>query len=123
MDNYDEYFRMAKMLTDIHAKKKIIQKDNNNDESNKEKNEKMKNKDNNKDVPNNSCNNKDNNCDNNINVNEEKQNEENCDNDIEGEDVEMKIKNFSEKKLEKINQRRKMKMSIMKQKYPKKKIK
>ena len=40
MDNYDEYFRMAKMLTDIHAKKKIIQKDNNNDESNKEKNKK-----------------------------------------------------------------------------------
>ena len=43
-----------------------------------------------------------------------KKNEENCDNDIEGEDVEMKINNFSEKKLEKINQRRKMKMSIMK---------
>ena len=40
MDNYDEYFRVAKMLTDIHAKKKIIQKDNNNDESNKEKNKK-----------------------------------------------------------------------------------
>jgi len=99
MDNYDEYFRVAKMLTDIHAKKKIIQKDNNNDESNKEKNEKMKNKDNNEDVPDNTSNNKDNNCENNINVNEEKKNEENCDNDIEGEDVEMKINNFSEKKI------------------------
>ena len=99
MDNYDEYFRVAKMLTDIHAKKKIMQKDNNNDESNKEKNEKMKNKDNNEDVPDNTSNNKDNNCENNINVNEEKKNEENCDNDIEGEDVEMKINNFSEKKI------------------------
>ena len=99
MDNYDEYFRVAKMLTDIHAKKKIIQQDNNNDESNKEKNEKMKNKDNNEDVPDNTSNNKDNNCENNINVNEEKKNEENCDNDIEGEDVEMKINNFSEKKI------------------------
>ena len=72
MDNYDEYFRVAKMLTDIHAKKKIIQKDNNNDKSNKEKNEKIKNKDNNEDMPNNASNNKDNNCENNINVNEEK---------------------------------------------------
>ncbi len=28
MDNYDEYFKVAKMLTEIHAKKKIVQKDN-----------------------------------------------------------------------------------------------
>jgi len=97
MDNYDEYFRVAKMLTDIHAKKKITQKDN--DGSNKEKSEKMKNKDNNEDVPDNSCNNKDNHCENKIIINEDKKNEENCDNDIEGEDVEMKINNFSEKKI------------------------
>ena len=97
MDNYDEYFRVAKMLTDIHAKKKITQKDN--DGSNKEKNEKIKNKDNNEDVPDNSCNNKDNHCENKIIINEDKKNEENCDNDIEGEDVEMKINNFSEKKI------------------------
>ncbi len=27
MDNYDEYFRVAKMLTEIHAKKKVTQKE------------------------------------------------------------------------------------------------
>ena len=98
MDNYDEYFKVAKMLTDIHAKKKIVQK--NNSEENNEKNEKMKNIDNNEDVPDNNsnnnviCENKDNNL---IN----KKNEENCENcdneDMEGEeDVEMKINNFSD---------------------------
>jgi hypothetical protein len=101
MDNYDEYFKVAKMLTDIHAKKKIVQK--NNSEENNEKNEKMKNIDNNEDVPDNNsnnnviCENKDNNL---IN----KKNEENCENcdneDMEGEeDVEMKINNFSGKKI------------------------
>ena len=101
MDNYDEYFKVAKMLTDIHAKKKIVQK--NNSEENNEKNEKMKNIDNNEDVPDNNsnnnviCENEDNNL---IN----KKNEENCENcdneDMEGEeDIEMKINNFSGKKL------------------------
>ena len=31
MDNYDEYFKVAKMLTGIHAKKKIVQKIDNDD--------------------------------------------------------------------------------------------
>ena len=30
MDNYDEYFRVAKMLTEIHAKKKVTQKEKDN---------------------------------------------------------------------------------------------
>ena len=99
MDNYDEYFRVAKMLTDIHAKKKIVQKDN--DEGNKEKNDKLKNKDNNEDIADNTSNNIFGNKDNNLKneIIEGKKNEENCDNDIEGEDVEMKINNFSEKKI------------------------
>ena len=99
MDNYDEYFRVAKMLTDIHAKKKIVQKDN--DEGNKEKNDKLKNKDNNEDMADNTSNNIFGNKDNNLKneIIEGKKNEENCDNDIEGEDVEMKINNFSEKKI------------------------
>ena len=45
MDNYDEYFKVAKMLTEIHAKKKVIQKEE------KEEDKKInndKNKDNNK---------------------------------------------------------------------------
>ena len=99
MDNYDEYFRVAKMLTDIHAKKKIVQKDN--DEGNKEKSDKLKNKDNNEDMADNTSNNIFGNKDNNLKneIIEGKKNEENCDNDIEGEDVEMKINNFSEKKI------------------------
>ena len=49
MDNYDEYFRVAKMLTEIHAKKKVVQnelddiKDDekiNNESDKKEKKEK-----------------------------------------------------------------------------------
>ena len=99
MDNYDEYFRVAKMLTDIHAKKKTVQKDN--DEGNKEKSDKLQNKDNNEDIPDNTSNNRFENKDNNLEnkIIEGKKSEENCDNDIEGEDVEMKINNFSEKKI------------------------
>ena len=99
MDNYDEYFRVAKMLTDIHAKKKIVQKDN--DEGNKEKSDKLQNKDNNEDISDNTSNNIFDNKDNNLEnkIIEGKKSEENCDNDIEGEDVEMKINNFSEKKI------------------------
>ena len=43
MDNYDEYFRVAKMLTEIHAKKKVIKKDEDDNiemESEKDKNNK-----------------------------------------------------------------------------------
>ena len=99
MDNYDEYFRVAKMLTDIHAKKKTVQKDN--DEGNKEKSDKLQNKDNNEDISDNTSNNRFENKDNNLEnkIIEGKKSEENCDNDIEGEDVEMKINNFSEKKI------------------------
>ena len=99
MDNYDEYFRVAKMLTDIHAKKKIVQKDN--DEGNKEKSDKLQNKDNNEDISDNTSNNIFDNKDNNLEskIIEGKKCEENCDNDIEEEDVEMKINNFSEKKI------------------------
>ena len=99
MDNYDEYFRVAKMLTDIHAKKKTVQKDN--DEGNKEKSDKLQNKDNNEDISDNTSNNIFDNKDNNLEskIIEGKKSEENCDNDIEGEDVEMKINNFSEKKI------------------------
>ena len=46
------------------------------------------------DVPDNISNNKYNNCWKKINVNEEKKNKENCEYDIECEDVEMKINNF-----------------------------
>ena len=42
MDNYDEYFRVAKMLTEIHAKRKETKKE----ESNKDDDDKNKNKDN-----------------------------------------------------------------------------
>ena len=36
MDNYDEYFRVAKMLTEIHAKKKVTKKEESNkDDDNK----------------------------------------------------------------------------------------
>ena len=41
MDNYDEYFRVAKMLTEIHAKKKVIKKE----ESNKDDDDKNKDND------------------------------------------------------------------------------
>ena len=91
MDNYDEYFKVAKMLTDIHAKKKNTQS---NDKDEKLKSDYEKNKDNNEDIPEN---------DNNINIKinnysgfDKEKNEENCDN-IENEDVEMKINNLSEK--------------------------
>jgi hypothetical protein len=41
MDNYDEYFRVAKMLTEIHAKKKVTKKEeSNNDEDDKNKDNK-----------------------------------------------------------------------------------
>ena len=43
MDNYDEYFRVAKMLTEIHAKKKVIKKDEDDNiemESEKDKSDK-----------------------------------------------------------------------------------
>ena len=91
MDNYDEYFKVAKMLTDIHAKKKIIKK------KDEEKSDIKVNKDNNEDI----VENNNNNCDDNNVINNKEKNEENCDNEIEGEDVEMKINNFSGKKLEK----------------------
>jgi ubiquitin-conjugating enzyme E2 S len=71
MDNYDEYFKVAKMLTGIHAKKKIVQKiDNDDDKDNSNNNINIKNKDN---------------------------NEENCDNE-DNDDIQMKINNLSEKK-------------------------
>ena len=39
MDNYDEYFRVAKMLTEIHAKKKVTKKEeSNNDDDDKNDN-------------------------------------------------------------------------------------
>ena len=64
MDNYDEYFKVAKMLTGIHAKKKIVQKiDNDDDKDNSNNNINIKNKDN---------------------------NEENCDNE-DNDDIQMKI--------------------------------
>ena len=34
MDNYDEYFRVEKMLTEIHSKKKVIKKEIKDDEDN-----------------------------------------------------------------------------------------
>ena len=43
MDNYDEYFKVAKMLTEIHAKKKVIKKENKDDD---DKNINNNNKDN-----------------------------------------------------------------------------
>ena len=36
MDNYDEYFKVAKMLTEIHAKKKVVQKEKNDEEGKKD---------------------------------------------------------------------------------------
>ena len=39
MDNYDEYFRVAKMLTEIHAKKKATKKEEPNNDDNKEEDE------------------------------------------------------------------------------------
>ena len=82
MDNYDEYFKVAKMLTSIHAKKKTVEN------KIEDKNENLNlNKDNNgEDIDD------DNNRD---NLNKK---EENCDINTESEDVEMKINNFSEKK-------------------------
>ena len=55
MDNYDEYFRVAKMLTEIHAKKKVIKNEKKSGDKNDETKFEMdleqidKNKDNNKD--------------------------------------------------------------------------
>ena len=55
MDNYDEYFRVAKMLTEIHAKKKVIKNEKKSVDKNDETKLEMdleqidKNKDNNKD--------------------------------------------------------------------------
>jgi ubiquitin-conjugating enzyme E2 S len=43
MDNYDEYFRVAKMLTEIHAKKKVKKKDDDDDDNIDMDNEKAKN--------------------------------------------------------------------------------
>ena len=55
MDNYDEYFRVAKMLTEIHAKKKVVKSENKNEDKKEINNEEDKyqkdidkNKDNNK---------------------------------------------------------------------------
>ena len=42
MDNYEEYFKVAKMLTDIHAKKKIVQKSDIDTEKIDELNTKLK---------------------------------------------------------------------------------
>ena len=39
MDNYDEYFRVAKMLTEIHAKKKATKKEEPNNDDNKDEDE------------------------------------------------------------------------------------
>ena len=54
MDNYDEYFRVAKMLTEIHAKKKIVKKDqkesDKNIQENKEKDEDIIMKENSDDI-------------------------------------------------------------------------
>ena len=60
MDNYDEYFRVAKMLTEIHAKKKVIKKDEDDnidmekekdkDDINNNKNEKEENKNKDEDI-------------------------------------------------------------------------
>ena len=55
MDNYDEYFKVAKMLTEIHAKKKVVQKEKKDEDKKDEINNEMninqidQNKDNNKD--------------------------------------------------------------------------
>ena len=84
MDNYDEYFKVAKMLTNIHAKKKVVES------KIEDKNENLNlNKDNNGEDINN---------DNDIDNNTVNKKEENCDVNAESEDVEMKINNFSEKK-------------------------
>ena len=95
MDNYDEYFKVAKMLTEIHAKKKTLQKNESDIENEKVKI--SKNKDNNEDIP-------DNNNDFNNNIiameKEKEKEEENCDN-METADFEMKINNLSEKKEKK----------------------
>ena len=84
MDNYDEYFKVAKMLTDIHAKKKNkVEKEDS--EKEKEKIIDIKNKDNNEDAPNNNeIINKNNDID---------EKKENCD-VAESEDVEMIINNL-----------------------------
>ena len=91
MDNYDEYFKVAKMLTDIHAKKKIVKKSD--IDTDKEKYSNVKNKDNNEDISDNS----NINCINNNICSDKNKEEENCE-IIESEDVEMKINNLSEKK-------------------------
>ena len=98
MDNYDEYFKVAKMLTSIHAKKKVVE--NNNIEDNNDKNDKNKNLNLNKD--NNGDDLDDINFNNNNNNDTVNKKEENCDVNTESEDVEMKINNFSEKKEKKI---------------------
>ena len=113
MDNYDEYFKVAKMLTDIHAKKKIVKKNDidNDIDINIEKNTNGKNKDNNEDIPENNNNiiNNDICFNDNNKTKKEKEKEENCD-CIFNEDVEMKINNLfekKEKKLEKNNSEKK----------------
>jgi len=51
MDNYDEYFRVAKMLTEIHAKKKVTKKEeSNNDDTDKNKDNDDNEEKNNEDV-------------------------------------------------------------------------
>ena len=91
MDNYEEYFKVAKMLTDIHAKKKIVRKSD--IDTDKEKQINMKNKDNNEDISDNN----NTNCINNNISSDKNKGGENCD-IVESEDVEMKINNLSEKK-------------------------
>ena len=103
MDNYDEYFKVAKMITEIHAKKNISQKCD--VIKDKEKNtDIMANKDNNEDIPDN--NNNDYIANNNIIINKKEQEENNV--FIESENVEMKINNSSGKKQMKIESGKKI---------------
>ena len=103
MDNYDEYFKVAKMITEIHAKKNISQKCD--VIKDKEKNtDIIANKDNNEDIPDN--NNNDYIANNNIIINKKEQEENNV--FIESENVEMKINNSSGKKKMKIESEKKI---------------
>ena len=103
MDNYDEYFKVAKMITEIHAKKNISQKCD--VIKDKEKNtDIIANKDNNEDIPDNNNNNYI--ANNNIIINKKEQEENNV--FIESENVEMKINNSSGKKQMKIESEKKI---------------
>lgn len=86
MDNYDEYFTVAKMITEIHAKKNIAKKRDL--DKDKETISEILDKNYNEDIPKNN-NDYINNINNNINKNEPEENYV----FIENENVEIKFKN------------------------------